>query len=81
MSNLSKTLPRKFWKKINRFKKGKLSSSDQVSIDEFVDHFKLISNTPHTDKTFDSTDLANRPINVVELDKKRSADKISRAVD
>ena len=67
--------------KINKFRKGKLSSSDRVSIDKFVYHFKLISNTLHTDKTFDFTDLANRPFDVVELDNEISAGEISRAID
>ena len=42
MSNLSKTSPKKFWKKVNSFRKGKLSSSDRVSLEAFVDHFKHI---------------------------------------
>lgn len=79
MTNLSKTSPRKFWKKINRFRKGKLSPSGRISIDKFVEHFNLISNTPHTDKAFDVPDFDN--INIVELDREISVDEISGAID
>ncbi|MCG7879398.1 MAG: reverse transcriptase domain-containing protein, partial [Candidatus Thiodiazotropha endolucinida] len=79
MTNLSKTSPRKSWKKINRFRKGKLSPSGRISIDKFVEHFNLISNTPHTDKAFDVPDFDN--INIVELDREISVNEISGAID
>ena len=81
MSKLSKTSPKKFWKKVNSFRKGKLSSSDRVSLESFVDHFKHISNTPHTDKIFDVPDVDATPININELDLPISFAEISKAID
>ena len=81
MANLSKKSTKNFWKKVNKFRKGKISSMDRVSIDKFVDHFKTISNTPHTDKTFDVPETDNRPINITELDKEISTEEIAKAWD
>ena len=74
-------MPKHFWKKVNKFRKGKISSTDWVSIDKFVDHFKTISNTPHTDKTFDVPETDNRPINITELDKEISTEEIAKAIN
>ena len=79
MSNLSKTSPKIFWKKVNSFKKGKLSSSDRVSLEAFVDHFKFISNSPHTDKVFDVPDIKTTPVIIAELDQPVSFAEISKA--
>ena len=81
MANLSKKSPKNFWKKVNKFRKGKISSTDRVSIDKFVDHFKTISNTPHTDKTFDVPETDDRPINITELDKEISTEEIAKAIN
>ena len=81
MSNLSETSPNKFWKKVNSFKKGKLSSSDRVSLEAFVDHFKFISNTPYTDKVFDVPDIETTPVIIAELDQPISFAEISKAIE
>ena len=73
MVNLSKKSPKNFWKKVNKFRKGKISSTDRVSIDKFVDHFKTISNTPHTDKTFDVPEIA-KAINSMKRGKSPGVD-------
>ena len=70
-----------YWKKVNSFRKGKLSSSDRVSLEAFVDHFKHISNTPHTDKVFDAPDIETIPVNIAELDQPISCAEISKVID
>ena len=81
MSNLSKTSPKKFLKKVNSFRKGKLSSSDRVSLEAFVDQFKHILNTPHTDKVFDAQNIETIPDNIAELDQPISFAEISKVID
>ena len=79
---LVKHLRKSFGKKVNSFRKGKLSSSDRVSLEAFVDHFKHISNTPHTDKVFDAPDFETIPVNnIAELDQPISFAEISKAID
>ena len=44
---LSKNNPRKFWKYINKYKNKSNSTSNNIDIEDFVQHFKSTSNTPH----------------------------------
>ena len=45
LSNLSRTNPRKFWRYINKYKTNSNTNSNNIDINEFVEHFKQTSNT------------------------------------
>ena len=52
-----------------------------VSLEAFVDHFKHISNTPHTDKVFDAPDIDTKHVNIAELDQPILFAELSKAID
>ena len=74
----SKSSPRKFWKYIN---KSSLSNSD-VNIEDFVQHFKNLYNTPHFSSFFNDDDNVSRdlPVDVDELDCEFSYTEIIKTI-
>ena len=81
MSDLSRNSPKQFWKKVNDFRKGKISSADKVSLNDFAEHFKHISNSPHSDRVFEVPDFESQNIEIEVLDQPISVDEISKAID
>lgn len=81
MSDLSRNSPKQFWEKVNDFRKGKVSSSDEISLNEFAEHFKNISNSPHSDRVFEVPDFESQNIEIESLDEPISAEEISKAID
>ncbi|MES9881010.1 MAG: reverse transcriptase domain-containing protein [Sedimenticola sp.] len=77
LSYLSATEPRKFWKKVNTYRKSKSGIADSISLDEFVRHFQTILNSPHTDNEYD--DIHVNDINIDELDMQITEEEV-RAV-
>ena len=70
MSKLSKKNPRKFWKYINKFKKKLSETADGLSLNDFVDHFKNISNTTQGHYVpNDNSSARSDPLLIDELDK------------
>jgi hypothetical protein len=82
LSVLSKTNPRKFWKYVNKYKNKSYSSSNDISMQEFVDYFKQSSNTAHYSSfnSNDFTDNTDVPINIEELDCPFTLDEILRTI-
>lgn len=81
LATLSKTNARSFWKYINKYKGKKNTNSNDISIDEFVQHFKNMSNTPHP-SNFDVNDYPDsvNTIETNELDCDFTVDEICKII-
>ena len=82
LSSLSKTNSRKFWKYINKFKGSSKSNSTDIGVDDFVNHFKNMSNTPHP-SNFNADELNNDTaddVNIEELDCQFTSEEICKTI-
>ena len=83
LSNLSKSNPRKFWKHINRYKSKNSTNNNLPEFNNFVDHFKNVSNMPHS-STFDRDEINDSDDNNVSiemLDRPFSSDEIIKTIN
>ena len=81
LSDMSKKCPRKFWKYIKKFKNKSSRSINDVGLDEFVQYFSSVSNTPHIQ--FDSNNYDNyrhESINIDLLDAPFTIDEIHKTI-
>lgn len=81
LSRISKTDTRKFWKYINKFKNNTTAKPNNIDVDEFIRHFKNLSNTQNL-SNFDANDfsLGDANIRIDELDRDFSVDEISKVI-
>ena len=81
LSSLSRNNPRQFWKYINNYKK-RNKTSDNIKLDEFVEHFQTLSNTPHEE--FQNNDFIPNPqnetINIEDLDREITLEEVSKTI-
>ena len=80
ISQLHKTSPRKFWKHVNKFMKNDANCRDGLSLEEFVNNFKNISNTPSIDSSTEPFNFDPDVIFIEEFDKPFTLEEISKTI-
>jgi hypothetical protein len=74
---MSKKSQRKFWKYINKFKNNNKSKSSDVSTNDFVEHFKNISNKMQYDFSFDDVhEVRYEEVNIDDLDRPSDIEEV-----
>jgi hypothetical protein len=88
LSNLSKTAPRNFWKYIKKYKNKKVCDMDNMNINNLVEHFQNLSNTPHEHQEYEDSvyndvqiDALDAPFTVEEISKTISTLKRHKSAD
>ena len=69
MTHLSKSAPKQFWRHLNSYRKGKKVATQDVTLEDFAEHFKNLSNNKNSQQNSDSSDFENQNIDVEELDR------------
>ena len=77
---MGKKSPKQFWKHINSFRKGPNLKTQSISIDQFAEHFKSLSNKSNTNLTFNFNADISQNDEVEELDRDISLEEIEKAI-
>ena len=77
-ANMGKNSPKTFKKHVNNLRKGHCSVDDSVSIEQFAEHFKNLSNNS-TNQNFEF-DIDDFETEIEELDKEISLDEIKKVI-
>ena len=80
LSELGKTAPKKFWKKVNQFRNKKVSMTGDLSVGEFQEHFHRIMNNQNLEGHDRSYVFPENNIQVEELDKHISESEVLKAI-
>ena len=80
MTHLSKTAPKQFWRHINSYRKGKKAATQDVTPEDFAEHFKNLSNNRNAQQNFESGEFENQNIEIEELDRPISLSEIRYAI-
>ena len=81
MTHLSKTAPKQFWRHINSYRKGKKAATQDVTLEDFAEHFKNLSNNRNAQQSFESGEFENQNIEIEELDRPISLSEIRYAIN
>ena len=80
LSELGKSAPKKFWKKVNQFRNKKVSMTGDLSVGEFQEHFNRIMNNQNLGGHDRSYIFPENNIQVEELDKHISESEVLKAI-
>ena len=92
LSKLSRSAPKSFWKKVNKFRKKNRYTNSDLTVEDFVQHFKNLSsdvtngaNIDGNDETGNGNDEANNTgrggdTYIEELDKQITADEVDKVL-
>ena len=80
LSELGKSAPKKFWKKVNQFRNKKVSMTGDLSVGEFQEHFHRIMNNQNLGGHDRSYIFPENNIQVEELDKHISESEVLKAI-
>ena len=80
LSELGKSAPKKFWKKVNQFRNKKVSMTGDLSVGEFQEHFHRIMNNQNLGGHDRSYVFPESNIQVEELDKHISESEVLKAI-
>ncbi len=78
LCDLSTNEPKKFWKKVNKYRKRNNGVADTISLEEFVRHFQGVLNSPHTDNEY--ADISVNGINIDELDSPITETEVQKVI-
>ena len=80
ISQLHKRSPHKFRKHVNKFMKNDANCRDGPSLEEYINHFKNISNTPNIDSSSEPFNFETDVISIEELNKPFTSEEISKTI-
>ena len=80
MTHLSKTAPKQFWQHINSYRKGRKAATQDVTLEDFAEDFKNLSNNRNAQQNFESGEFENQNIEIEELDMPISLTEIRYAI-